>query len=122
MRSYPWNSRASWPGTAIFLSPPPGLIEKLLFSFIKTSYFLENASNEGFLWPASLCLRPSNKGVVGLWGETGKLLGGWIGTTENFVRIGHTLFALLAGWFGGQLSRRIWRASRPPGESMAGLS
>src|SRR5208283_1536372 len=29
MRSYPWNSRASWPGTAIFLSPPPGLIEKL---------------------------------------------------------------------------------------------
>jgi len=45
--------------------------------FIKTSYFLENASNEGFLWPASLCLRPSNKGVVGLWDETGKLLGGW---------------------------------------------
>src|SRR5208337_2936050 len=31
MRSYPWNSRASWPGTAIFLSPPPGLIEKLRF-------------------------------------------------------------------------------------------
>ena len=67
-------------------------------------------------------LATSNKGVVGLWDETGKLLGGWIGTTENFVRIGHTLFALLAGWFGGQLSRRIWRASRPPGESMAGLS
>jgi len=65
-------------------------------------------------------LATSNKGVVGLWDETGKLLGGWIGTTENFVRIGHTLFALLAGWFGGQLSRRIWRASRPPGESMAG--
>ena len=38
---------------------------------------------------------------------TGKLLGGWIGTTENFIRIGHTLFALLAGWFGGQLSSRI---------------
>ena len=66
-------------------------------------------------------LATSNKGVVGLWDETGELLGGWIGTTENFVRIGHTLFALLAGWFGGQLSRRIWRASRPPGESMAGL-
>jgi len=66
-------------------------------------------------------LATSNKGVVGLWDETGKLLGGWIGTTENFVRIGLTLFALLAGWFGGQLSRRIWRASRPPGESMAGL-
>ena len=32
---------------------------------------------------------------------TGRLLGGWAGTTENFVRIGHSLFALLAGWFGG---------------------
>ena len=27
--SYPWNSRESWPGTAISVSPPPGLIEKL---------------------------------------------------------------------------------------------
>jgi hypothetical protein len=34
------------------------------------------------------------------------------GTTENFVRIGHSLFALLAGWLGGQLSRCLCRASR----------
>jgi hypothetical protein len=38
--------------------------------------------------------------------------GGWNGTTENFVRIGHSLLALLAGWIGGLLSRRFWRASR----------
>ena len=35
------------------------------------------------------------------------LLGGWSGTTENFVRIGHSLFALLVAWLGGQLSRHI---------------
>src|SRR4051812_47811366 len=54
----------------------------------------------------------SNLGTVKLWdATTGRLLGGWAGTTENFVRIGHSLLALLAGWLGGLLSRRLWRAS-----------
>ena len=58
-------------------------------------------------------LDTSNLGTVKLWGATtGRLPGGWAGTTENFVRIGHSLLALLAGWFGGLLSRRLWRASR----------
>jgi hypothetical protein len=30
-----------------------------------------------------------------------------MGTTENFVRIGHSLFALIAGWLGGALSRKF---------------
>jgi hypothetical protein len=41
-----------------------------------------------------------------------RLLGAWSGTTENFIRIGHSLLALLAGWVGGLLSRRLYRASR----------
>jgi hypothetical protein len=50
---------------------------------------------------------------VRLWDvTTGKLVGGWTGTTVNFVRIGHSLLALLAGWFGGLLSRRLWRGAR----------
>jgi hypothetical protein len=58
-------------------------------------------------------LATSSLGTVRLWdATTGRLLGGWAGTTENFVRIGHSLIALLAGWFGGLLSRRLWRASR----------
>jgi len=62
----------------------------------------------------------SKRGGVGLWDvTTGKLLGGWSGTTENFVRIGHSLFALLAGWFGGQLSRRLCRTSRQAEASTA---
>jgi hypothetical protein len=42
------------------------------------------------------------------------LLGGGSGKTTNFVRIGHSLFALLAGWLGGQLSRRFFQSSRLP--------
>jgi hypothetical protein len=42
---------------------------------------------------------------------TGKLGGGWGGTSKNFVRIGHTLFALLVAWLGAQLSRRLYRSS-----------
>ena len=58
-------------------------------------------------------LATSSLGTVRLWdATTGRRLGGWAGTTENFVRIGHSLIALLAGWFGGLLSRRLWRASR----------
>ena len=57
----------------------------------------------------------AGQGQVMLWDvATGKLLGGWSGTTENFVRIGHSLFALLAAWLGGQLSRRLYRSSRSP--------
>jgi hypothetical protein len=57
----------------------------------------------------------TSQGVLALWdATTAKLLVGWAGTTENFVRIGHSLFALLAGWLGGLLSRRLWQASRPP--------
>jgi hypothetical protein len=56
----------------------------------------------------------SSLGTVKLWdAATGRLLGGWAGTTENFVRISHSLLALLVGWLGGLLSRRLWRPTRP---------
>jgi hypothetical protein len=55
----------------------------------------------------------TRQGKVMLWdAATGKVLGGWTGTTENLVKIGHSLFALMAGWLGGQLSRRLCRTSR----------
>ena len=58
-------------------------------------------------------LSPSGQVRVRLWdAATGRLLGGWSGTTENFVRIGHSLLALLVGWLGGQLSRHLCRTSR----------
>jgi hypothetical protein len=50
---------------------------------------------------------------------TSKPLGAWSGTTENFVKIGHSLFALPAGWLIGQLSRRLCRRSRSSEPSTA---
>jgi AcrB/AcrD/AcrF family len=35
------------------------------------------------------------------------ILGGGTGTSENLVRIGHSLFALIVGWLGGALSRKF---------------
>jgi len=53
-------------------------------------------------------LATSSLGTVRLWdATTGRLLGGWAGTTENFVRIGHSLFALIVAFLGGQLSRHL---------------
>ena len=55
--------------------------------------------------------------AVLLNGTTASFTARWNGTTENFVRIGHSLFALLAGWLGGLLSRRLGRSSQRPDES-----
>src|SRR5262249_50191005 len=58
-------------------------------------------------------LATSSLGTVKLWdAATGRLLGGWAGTTENFVRIGHSLLALIAAWVGGLLSRHLGRGSQ----------
>ena len=38
---------------------------------------------------------------------TGKLVWSGGGTTENFLRIGHSLFALILAWVGGKLSRSL---------------
>ena len=65
-------------------------------------------------------LATSSLGIVRLWDVgTGRLLGGWTGTTETFVRIGHSIFALLTGWFGGLLSRCLCRTSRAQEPSTA---
>jgi hypothetical protein len=55
-------------------------------------------------------LTSSGHGQVKIWDvATGKLLSSWGGITENFVRIGHSLCAVLVGWIGGLLSRRLCR-------------
>jgi hypothetical protein len=62
-------------------------------------------------------LATANQGEVRIWDvASGRLVGGFGGTTENFVRIGHSLLTMLTAWFGGLLSRRLWRASRAPQE------
>ena len=55
-----------------------------------------------------------SQGVARLWNaNTGALLGAVDNTTENFVRIGHSLVALSLAWAGGLLSRSL-HARRGP--------
>ena len=44
----------------------------------------------------------------------GTSLTGSSGTTENFVRIGHSLLALIAAFLGGLISRRFFAGNRVP--------
>jgi hypothetical protein len=48
---------------------------------------------------------------------TGRLLWSAGGTTENFLRIGHSLFALILAWLGGKLSRHL-HGRGPMGSSL----
>ena len=53
------------------------------------------------------------KDVAQVWLSSSSYDGGaGAGATENFVGIGHSLFALLVGWLGGMLSRRLRSISR----------
>jgi hypothetical protein len=89
---------------------------------IFTSHVPANQVRAVAFSPQGNQLATTSHGQVRIWdATTGRLLAGWGGTTENFVKIGHSLFALLAGWFGGLLSRRLWRTSRPPEPETEGL-
>jgi hypothetical protein len=90
--------------------------------YVVTSYSrtgLNQVSN-GTLASNGIKTPSAGQGPIRLWdASTGKVLGGWGGTTVNFVRIGHSLFALLVGWLGGQLSRRLCRVPSDPEPSAA---
>jgi hypothetical protein len=59
--------------------------------------------------PDGTRLAVSSPGQLKLWDvTTGKPLGGWNGTSENLVRIGHSIVALLAALLGGCVSRRLF--------------
>jgi hypothetical protein len=50
---------------------------------------------------------------VGIWdASSGRLLGAVGGTTQDFVRIGHSLLALVLAWLGGRSSRYLWDQGR----------
>jgi hypothetical protein len=57
-------------------------------------------------------------GNLNFWNaSTGKFLGSWGGSPENFTSIGHSLLALLLGWSGGLLSRWFGRAASAAAKS-----
>jgi hypothetical protein len=90
-------------------STVPGRPQGIFASYVPANQFRAVAFS-----PQGNQIATSSLGTVKLWdATTGRLLGGWAGTTENFVRIGHSLLSLVAGWLGGLLSLRLSRASRP---------
>jgi hypothetical protein len=61
-----------------------------------------------------------SQGSIQFWDvSTGKLLAGPNGTTEHFVRIGHSFVALIAALAGGRLSRWLHAAGRRRAEGAA---
>jgi hypothetical protein len=69
-------------------------------------------------------LAANQPGAVRFWSAgTGPLLAVPNGTTENFVRIGHSLIALIMAFFGGHLSRRLYaRRGQDAGPSPTGVT
>jgi WD40 repeat protein len=55
----------------------------------------------------------NNSGSVRIWSTgPGKLVFTGTGNTEDFVRIGHSLFALILAWLGGKFSRQLHARNR----------
>ena len=77
--------------------------------------------------PQGNTLASSPQEVIRVWDlTTGKLLAGTFATTENFLRIGHSLLALVLAFVGGLLSRYLYGQGRregvlSPGDSPAPL-
>jgi hypothetical protein len=75
--------------------------------------------------PQGNTLASSSQEVIRVWDfTTGKLLTGPFATTENFIRIGHSLLAMLLAFVGGRLSRHLYDRGRddrsnPPSDSPA---
>jgi hypothetical protein len=116
--------RAFWLGFAVFgwfylgLSLVPSIESRLITT--KTLTFLDSKVPVRSFQVRGIAFSPDGKriatagqGQVRLWdAATGTPVSGWSGATEHFVRIGHSLLALLAGWLGGRLSCRLCRSSR----------
>jgi hypothetical protein len=55
----------------------------------------------------------TGRSVERLWNKKARaMLTGPNGTTENFIRIGHSLIALVLAWLGGHLSRSLYVGDR----------
>jgi hypothetical protein len=90
-----------------------GMLDIYLVNNSQTSALYLNKGNGTFqdvtLFPGS---NPAGSGARGNRLVFPNNSGGpWLrrstGTTGNFIRIGHSLLALVAAWLGGQLSRRV---------------
>ncbi len=125
--------RAFWFGFALFGSAYLGLslvpsVESRLITTRALAYLdskvarsnaealydllVANSSQPNAVYVEALYLDKGNGGWIKDLSAAG--LVGPVGTTENFIRIGHSLLALIAGFLGGQLSRHLFSKNREP--------
>jgi hypothetical protein len=131
------SGRAFWLGfalagwTYLVLTAVPSLESKLITSMALT-YIDSNLPGRSFeihtTLPEILRIANANRPAtqtldsLTLWkSETPGSGGVWTGSTANFVRIGHSLFALGLGWLGGQLSHRLCQSSRRESSGVSGF-
>jgi hypothetical protein len=115
------KGRAFWLGFAVFgwaylgLSLVPSIESRLITTkALRYLDFAANRDNDGSLdlyiannsQPSAIYLSQGNTGFF-VDALAGKSLGVSIGTTGNFIRIGHALLALIIAFLGGQLSRQL---------------
>jgi hypothetical protein len=62
----------------------------------------------------------TDNGRLFLNNSAGRRLWGSNGTTEHFVRIGHSLLALIVAWVGGRLSGYLYAKNREPVQGSEG--
>jgi hypothetical protein len=64
--------------------------------------------------PDGRSIGPWHDSTVRIWdASTGRALTGPNGTSENFLRIGHSLLALVLAFLGAHLSRYLYASGRP---------
>jgi hypothetical protein len=78
----------------------------------------------GYVFSADWQTAATNpQGTIRLWNpSTGRLLAGPSATSENFVRIGHSLLALIMAFGGGHLSRCLLQRERRQRAGEPGVS
>jgi WD40 repeat protein len=74
-----------------------------------------DASQDLAFSPDGTGVTVARPGTIRLWNPaTGKLLGGSLSTTENFLRIGHSLVALILAYLSGHFSGWVFARGRQP--------
>jgi WD40 repeat protein len=109
---------AQLPGRPVLLSAQ---------TWVKTGNSTQPVTKVTFSTNGDVLASSVSSGNMRIWSMgAGRLLWSANGSAENFVRIGHSLFALILAWLGGSLSRRLDLRSRradplPPSVEASGV-
>jgi hypothetical protein len=101
-------------GLALIDSKIPGRQRAWVTSVLAYTSLAGTNPVQGYVVPQQVnTLVSSPQGGVWLWdATTGKPLAALGGSSESFIRIGHSLLALALAFLGGHLSRYLWQTGQ----------